>query len=57
MTRFVRMTCVGSHMGLMEGVKARSGTTPEVITIVWNKGPTSAAGIVKEIIVAPIAVV
>src|ERR1700683_4076353 len=57
MDSFVRMACVRSHMGLMEGVKARSGATLEMVTFVANKWPTRAAGIVKEVIVAPIAVI
>jgi hypothetical protein len=44
-------------MGAMEAVEAWSGAMLEVITFVWNKGLTAAAGIVKEVIVAPIAVV
>jgi len=57
MARFVRMACVWSHMGLMEGVEARSGATPEVTAFVTNEGPTCASGIVKEVIVTPIAIV
>jgi hypothetical protein len=48
---------MGSHMGVMEAVEARGGVTPEVITFIPNKRPTTAAGIVKEIIIAPIAVI
>jgi hypothetical protein len=57
MDRFVRMTGVGSRMGVMEAVEARSGAMLEVIALVWNKGLATAAGIVKGVIVAPIAVV
>jgi hypothetical protein len=42
-------------MGLMEGVEARSGAALEVITFVSNKGLTGAAGMVKEVIIAPIS--
>jgi hypothetical protein len=41
----------------MKTVQARSGTMLEMITFVRNKGLTAAAGIVKEVIVAPIAVI
>jgi hypothetical protein len=57
MDRFVRMAGVGSHMGVMEAVEARGSAMLEMITFVWNKGLTAASGIVKEIIVALIAVV
>ena len=57
MGRFVGMTGVRSHMGVMEAVEARSGAMLEVISFVWNKGLTAAAGIIEEIIVAPIAVI
>ena len=57
MDRFVRMAGMGSHMGVMEAVEARGSIMPEVITLVSNKGPTNSAGIVEEIIVAPIAVI
>lgn len=57
MAKFVGMARVWSHMSLMKGVEARSGVTPEVIISVWNKGPTRTTGIVKEAIVAPIAVI
>ena len=48
---------MGSHMGVMEAVEARGSIMPEVITLVSNKGLTNSAGIVEEIIVAPIAVI
>jgi hypothetical protein len=57
MNRFMRMTSVGAHMGVMEAAEARSGVTPEVITFVSNKRLATAAGIVKEIVVAPIAII
>ena len=57
MDRFVRMADVGSHVGVMEAVEARSSITPEMTTLVSNKGLTNAAGIIEEIIVAPIAVI
>ena len=57
MDRFVRMAGVGSHMGVMEAVEARGSIVPEVITLVSNKGLTNSAGIVEEIIVAPIAII
>ena len=57
MDRFVRMAGVGSHMGVMEAVEAGGSLMPEVIAFVSNKGPTNSAGIVEEIIVAPIAII
>ena len=57
MGRFVRMAGVGSGMGVMEAVEARSSITPEMTTLVSNKGLTNAAGIIEEIIIAPIAVI
>jgi hypothetical protein len=48
---------MGSHMGMMETVEARGGIMPEVIAFISHKGPATAAGIVEEIIVAPIAVI
>lgn len=57
MASFVRMACVWSHMGLMEGAEARSAATPEVTAFVTNEGPTCASGIVEEVIVAPVAIV
>ena len=57
MDRFVRMAGVGSHMSVMETVESRGGIMPEVIAFVSNKGLTNAAGIIEEIIVAPIAVI
>ena len=48
---------MGSHMGVMEAVEARGSIMPEVITLVSNKGLTNAAGIIEEIIVAPIAII
>jgi hypothetical protein len=53
----VKMEGVWSHMGVMESVVARGGIMPEVIAFVSNKGQTNATGIVKEIIVAPIAII
>ncbi len=47
---------MGSHMSVMEAVEARRGDTPEVIAFVSNKRPASATGIIKEIIIAPIAI-
>jgi len=57
MCGFVRMTRVGAHMGLMEGVEARSGAPLEVVGLVSNEGATGAARIVKGVIVAPVSVV
>jgi hypothetical protein len=57
MDRFVRMADVGSHVGVMEAVESRGSIMPKVITFVSNKGLTNAAGIIEEIIVAPIAVI
>lgn len=57
MDRFVRMVGMGSHMGVMEAVEPRGSIMPEVITVVSNKGSTAAAGIIKEIIIAPVAVI
>jgi hypothetical protein len=51
------MTRVGTHVSLMEGVEARSGTSLEVVTLVPNEGTTSAARIVKGVIVAPVSIV
>ena len=51
------MASVGSRMRVMEAVEPRSGAMLEVITFVWNKGLAAAAGIVKGVIVAPIAVI
>jgi hypothetical protein len=48
---------MGSHMGVMEAVEARGRIMPEVIAFISHKGPATAAGIVEEIIVAPIAVI
>jgi len=44
-------------MVLMERVETRGGATLEVITFVTNKGPTGAAGMVEEVIIAPIPVI
>jgi hypothetical protein len=57
MDRFVRMADVGSHVGVMEAVESRGSIMPKVITFVSNKGLTNAAGIIEEIIIAPIAVI
>ena len=57
MYRFVGMACMRSHMGVVEAVEARGGIMPEVIAFISHKGPATAAGIVEEIIVAPIAVI
>src|ERR1700733_1277935 len=57
MAGFVRMTCMGSDMSVMEGVEACSRAMLEMIAFVTNKGPAGVAGIVKEVIVTPIAVV
>ena len=51
------MAGVGPHMGIMEAVEARGTITPEVVTVISDKGLASATGIVKEIIIAPIAVI
>jgi copper homeostasis protein CutC len=51
------MAGMGAHMGVMEAVEARGSIMPEVVTFVSNKGLTNSAGIVEEIIVAPIAVI
>jgi len=48
---------MGSRMGVMEAAEARGSITPEVITFVSNKRLATAAGIVKEIIVTPIAII
>src|ERR1700678_1619853 len=57
MRSFVGMARVGSHMGMMEAVEARGRIMPEVIAFISHKEPAAAARIVKEIIVAPIAVI
>jgi hypothetical protein len=57
MGSFVRMAGVGARMGLMEGIEARNSAVLEVTTFVSNIGPTGTSGIIKGIIVAPIAVV
>lgn len=49
------MTGVGSRMSVMEASEARRGDAPEVIAVVSNKRLASPAGIIKEIIIAPIA--
>ena len=43
MGSFVGMTRVAAHVGLMEGVEARSGAVLEVIASVSNEGATGAA--------------
>ena len=48
---------MGSDMSVMEGVEACSRAMLEMIAFVTNKGPAGVAGIVKEVIVTPIAVV
>jgi phosphotransferase system glucose/maltose/N-acetylglucosamine-specific IIC component len=48
---------MGSHMGVMEAAEARSGVTPKVITFIPNKRPATTAGKIKEIVIAPIAVI
>jgi hypothetical protein len=48
---------MGSRMGMVEAAEAGSGITPEVITFVSNKRLAIAAGMVKEIIIAPIAII
>ena len=44
-------------MSVMEAVEAWGGVTPEVITFIPNKRLADAAGIVKEIVIAPIAII
>jgi hypothetical protein len=51
------MIAMGARMSVMEAVEARRGDVPEVIAFVANKRLASATGIVKEVIIAPIAVV
>ena len=51
------MARVGSNMSVMEAAEARCGIMPEVIAIISYKRPATAARIVKEIIVAPIAII
>jgi len=48
---------MGSRMSVMEAVEAWGGVTPEVITFIPNKRLADAAGIVKEIVIAPIAII
>src|SRR5580698_1622623 len=50
------MARVGPHMSGMEAIEARGGGTPEVITFITNKRLASATGMVKEVVIAPIAV-
>lgn len=57
MGRFVRMASVGARMGLMEGMEARGRAVLEVTAFVSHKRPARAPGIIKGVIVAPIAVV
>ena len=51
------MAGMRSRMRVMEAIEARSGFMPEMISLVSNIGPATAAGIIKEVIVAPITVV
>lgn len=55
MSGLVGMTGVGSRMSVMEASEARRGDVPEVIVVVSNKRLAPPTGIIKEIIIAPIA--